>query len=330
MKLSEKLINNLEFKKKKNSSLVSSIEKFKYHDLLNISNIIDDKKFLNEFSCGFNASHYSVLNNSLEVLFFVSNLYIKHKCDLNQPVKRTKNSTSIGDNTLEIAITNQKLEQYILLKSLGITTHKEYSYFLNQNSTSYFQNEFQSLNLPYEYSLANLFLLSYESVGLKLFYKDFHYEEKNQVIQEFFENHKYLCENYIDKPIFTVYSGFFEKLIAKKNNIDFNCFDFFAIYFVEGFKLKKEKIDFCFFNNFNNLFSENISEFFEQLNVSKYKSEMINTFISMKNLLNNENNNNLKNIKNFFQNYQIEKLLFSIELDNKLLNKNTHNKVLKI
>ena len=37
MKLADKIINNLEFKKKKNNSLISSIEKIKYHDLLSIS-----------------------------------------------------------------------------------------------------------------------------------------------------------------------------------------------------------------------------------------------------------------------------------------------------
>ena len=50
----------------------------------------------------------------------------------------------------------------------------------------------------------------------------------------------------------------------------------------------------------------------------------------MKDLLNNENTNNLKNIQNFFNTYQVDKLLFSIDLEAKLLNKNIQTKVYKI
>lgn len=335
MKLYEKIINELEFKTKKNSYLVSSIEKLKYHDLLNLSNIIDDPKFLNEYSSGWNASHYSVLNSNIEVLFVISNFYIKNNCNLNQNILRAKNSSPIGSNTLEIAIHNQKLEHYILLKSFNIKEHKNCSYFLDlQKNKNSFQEkqEFNSeLNLPYELSLANLFLLNYQSVGIKLLTKEFHYDEKPQTIKEFLENHQYMSENYIDKPVFQTYSYFFDKVIESKDNIEFNCFDFFSIPFIEIFKIQKEKMSFSYFNNFNKLYDNNPSEFFEQLKTSKYKEAMINTFISMQELLkSHELKNNYKNILNFFETYQIDKFIFSIELSDKLVSKNISGKINKI
>lgn len=333
MKLSEKIINELEFKTKKNSFLVSSMEKMKYHDLLNFSNIIDNPKFLNEYSSGWNASHYAVLNSNVEVLYFIANLYIKNNCDLNQQIQRAKNGSLLGSSTLDIAIYNQKLEQYIILKSFNIKDNENFSYFLNlqkrRNNLSELENV--NLNLPYEFSLANLFLFNFQNVGLKLFNKDFDYDEKPQITKEFLANHKYLSEHYIDNPCYQTYNKFFSDLLQNKNNIDFNLFDFFSLPLIESFKIHKEKIPYDYINNFNKIYENNPSEFLDNLRTSEYKEEMITTFLSMKELMKTDNTEkNYKSIRNFFEKYQIDKLIFSMELSKKLVNKNIPSKINKI
>lgn len=323
MKLVDTIINNLEFKQKKNSSLVSSIEKLKYHDLLSLSEIIDSPQFLNSFSSGWNPSHYAVLNNSLEVLIFICNLYSKNNCDLNQKVQRAKNSVKLGGNTLEIALYNQKLEHYLILKSFNITEHKNCSYFIQSNTRHFNTETKEELNLPFEYSLVNLFLSSFNYVGLDLLKKDFDYDEKNQIKLEFLENHNYLCNHYINTTVFSVYNSFFEKLIEKKDTLDINFFDFFALPFIKDYELKKEKIDYPLLRNFDKLFNNDYTAFFEHLSNSKYKDKMIEIFKEMQ-VLSNNNEPSYKNIRNFLSNFQIEKLIFKMSLDEKLPQK-THS-----
>lgn len=327
MKLCDIIINNLQFKTKKNNSLISSLEKLKYQDLLIMTDIIDNPKFLNEFSSGWNAAHYSVINPNLEVLFFISNLYIKNNCDLNQPIERAKNSTPLGNNTLDIAIHNQKLDQFLVLKSFNISQHNSFSYFLSKQKRHYSNHEEDQKNidyqLPCEFSIANLFLFGNDSPGLRLLNKNMVYDEKTQIIQDFLNNHIYICEHYITDPVFNSYDNFFESIIKNKNEIDINCFDFFAIPFIHIYDIKKEKMDYQFFKNFYNLYLDNPLDFFDNFSHSKYKDKMISTFISMNELIQN-NDKNTKEIKKFFNTYQIDKLIFSLKLSEKLSEKLVH------
>ena len=141
MKLADKIINNLEFKKKKNNSLISSIEKIKYHDLLSISAIVDNNVFLSEYSLGWNALHYSVLNDNLEVLYFLGNLYKKNNVPFDSKIKNLKNGCSENSNALDIAIFNQKLNHFMILTHFGLTEHIPLSHFIIKNRYNYSVNE---------------------------------------------------------------------------------------------------------------------------------------------------------------------------------------------
>lgn len=327
MKLAEKIISKLEFKQKKNNSLISSIEKIKYHDLVSISHIIDNPEFLNQFSHGWNPSHYAVLNSNPEVLFFISNLYQKNSCDLNQLIQRAKNGASLGYNTLDIAISEQKLEHYLILKHFNITEHKSVSFHMQNNSKHWSTEDKKELNLPFEYSLINLFLCNFQYVGLKLLQKNFDYDEKPQIIKEFLENHLFMIKNYFEKPVFNVYSNFFSNLIDLKDNLDINYFDFFAVVLLKDFELKKEKLSYSSINSFDTLYKDDFSQFFQQFSQSQYKDELIHMFLEMNQIIHNTNN---KNIKNFFENHQIEKFLLSLKLEEKLSTKNIAGKKVKI
>lgn len=330
MKLIDKIINDLDFKKQKNSSLVSSIEKMKYHDLLLLSDILDKPQFLNSFSSGWNPSHYAVMNNNLEVLVFIGNLYVKNNCDLNQKIQRAKNSVKLGGNTLEICLSNQKLEHYLVLKNFNISEHRNCSYFIQSNSKAYNQAEDKNeLNLPFEYSLVNLFLNNYSYVGLHLLEKNYEYDEKQQVIHEFIKNHEYICNNYIDDKTFGMYNSFFDKLIEKKDNISINLFDFFAIPFIKSYDLKKEQLDYSLLRNFYQIYQKNYSEFFEDFNQSIHKEKLINIFMDMSELL-KDDSSRYKNIRNFFETFKIENFVFSLNLSEKLKEKNTITKINKI
>lgn len=340
MKLSEQIIKDLEFKTKKNNSLVSFIENIKHQNLVTISDKIDNPNFLNEFSSGWNALHYAVLNNSPEVLYFMCNLYKKHNCDINQHIKRAKNGTTLGSTALDVALSNQKLEQFIILQSFNVNQHKNISFYIhhfNKLYSSVNNKTVEELNLPYEKSLANLFMFHYEPKGINLLSKNIQYDEKPQVIKEFLENHIYMVENYYQKneknnkneEVFKKYSSFFNSLIEQKDKLDFHIFDFFALILLKNFDLHKQSMDSDSFTYFEALYKNNKNEFFEHLEISSYKKEVIDIFKSMQQWI-NENKLHNKNLKNFIEKYQIDKLLLSVKLEDKLSVKNIAGKTIKI
>lgn len=330
MKLSEKIIGNLEFKTKKNNSLVSFIEKIKYQQLITLSDKIDNENFLNEFSSGWNALHYSVLNNSPEVLYFMCNLYQKHNVNMNQPIQRAKNGTIIDSTTLDIALSNQKLEQFIILKSFNINDHRNISFYLHHYNQRYSrESQLKELNLPFENSLINLFMFDFQNKGLQLVQKNLEYDEKEQSINEFLKNHTHMVNHYYDTEHFRAYSRFFEYLIKEKDNVDLNVFDFFAIILLKNFDLHKQSMDSNTFNHFEALYKENRNEFYENLETSSYKKEIIDIFKNMQQWL-QENKLHNKNLKQFIDKYQIEKLLLSVKLEDKLSVKNNTTKTIKI
>jgi hypothetical protein len=324
MKLTDKIISNLEFRPKKNNSLVSAIENIKYYDLVSISSVIDNSNFLNQFSNGWNPIHYAVLNTNPEVLYFIANLYKKNNCDLNQKIQRAKNGVKIGETTLDIAIRAQKLEHYLILKHFNIKEHKNISFYLKNSKIS---KEEEELKLPFEYSLVNLFTLTFRCEGLKLLEKDLIYDEKPQVIKEFLDNHIFMVNNYYDKPVFTIYESFFNKLIKFKDNYDINCFDFFALILIKDFYIRKENISPRVIYYFYDLYKENISDFFDDLNTSKYKDVFISNLKKINEINITKKN---KNISEFIEYFNINKFLLSLKLENKFTPKNISNKQLKI
>lgn len=328
MKLVDKIISNLEFKQKKNNSLVASIEKIKYHDLVSISHIIDTPDFLNQFSHGWNPSHYAVLNSNLEVLYFIANLYQKNNCDLNQPIQRAKKGVTINSTSLDVAISNQKLEQFLILKHFNVSKHHNVSFYIKHNDRHWQTKEYMDLNLPFENSLINLFMFSFHYTGIKLLKKDFEYDEKTQFIKEFLENHLFMVNHYLENPVFSVYSSFFDHLCQVKDNLDINLFDFFAVILLKEFELKKENISYSSINRFNTLYSTDTSQFFNDFSKSQYKEDLIIMFKEIEILMKTENLN--KNLKSFFEDYQIGKFLFSLKLNEKLISKNNFFKPVKI
>lgn len=330
MKLAEQITSQFTYKKKKNNFLIPAMEKLKYHDILSILDVIDNEKFLNTFSSGWNTSHYAALNNP-EVFIFIINLYLKNNCDINQLIQREKNKVKIQSNTMDITISNQKLDNYILLKEFSTLNHENLSYYMQKDNHGYGDKEVIELELPYEYSIINLFLVRNSDEGFRLLRNDFDYEEKPKLLNEFMENHKYLCEKHNifehDYRINFIYNykEVMEKIIKLKDELDLNFFDYFAIFLITAFKKQKQLIIEFPLRSFQNIFKDDQNSFFKDLDNSKYKEEMISTFFKMKNMqiIN-------KNIKGFFDYFKIENFLLSKDLLEKLPIKNTNNKTNKI
>ena len=329
MTLYEKVINDLQFKTKKNNSLVYNIQKLKYQDLISISNVIDNSSFLNEFSSGWNSLHYATINNELEVLYYISNLYIKNKCDLNQKVKIAKNNVEVGDNAIEIAIKNQSLKQFIILSNLGLKEYKKASYFMQKMtkrlSTDTVDNE---ISLPYEKSIINLFINDFSYVGLSILNKDFKFDEKKQYIHEFMENHIHICNFLISEPLFKSYENFLNHIAEKKiKDLDINVFDLFSFPFLSSFNLNKNQMPYSLIRNFDLYYKDSPDLFLIDLQQSKLQTELINCFKEIEFI---EINSNTRNLKNFFDNFQLKKIINFYNLNAQLNQKNLYLKPKKI
>lgn len=328
MRLAEKIINNLEFKKKKNSSLVSSIEKIKYHDLLSISSIIDNKNFLTDFSLGWNALHYSALNDNPEVLYFLLNLYQKHEISLNTPISSAKNGCIKESNALDISIFNQKLNHFMILNHFGLNEHIPLSHFIIKNKNNYSSSELEEqkniYKLPFENSVINLFLLNYKYEGLTLLEKNYDYDEKEFYIDCFLKNHEHLCKYYLTSTFFDSYSYFFDK-IGECHNLSINKFDFFMVYFIEGYKQKNKDKDIEF--KYISYLNKNVKreDFIEEFLNSNLKEELLSIFNEMTNI-----KDNFKNIKQFYEMYEIDKILLNEKLHKTIQIKDSQIKGLKI
>lgn len=176
--------------KKKNTnalvSLIRNLEKIKIHEMDLLLHEFDNIDVLTKPVGGWLAIHYATLNKDFRILKNFCELYVKNNLSLDFNITENKKSCASGFTALDIAVNQNNITNYIILKKFGALKLTDISEIFLSSNFNYSKKKIDDFRLPYE---NNTIFRFFTNVNANItFFLINNYIEKETLIHEFIKN----------------------------------------------------------------------------------------------------------------------------------------------